>query len=162
MSYSTTISTAATNTAAFISVGTNGLSATTEFASYAARWQMFRVSGCRLTFMPRYPQFGTSSTAASQPDGVLCLADDRDGDTPNPTSIAGLWAWSNAKLYTWDKKFTYDYRPDDFEDSPWYPVIGSIPQLWRIVAGISNPATLLSVVIFDVFVEYAVEFKGTQ
>jgi hypothetical protein len=166
VSYTTTIASGTSVTGNIISVGSNGVTACTEWPALSTLYSEFRVNVVELTFIPRFPQspvYTASSPATDSPSGTLMLADDRAGGTTNPTNLTGLWAWSNARVYNWSQNVHYKYIANDFEDSVWIQMVAAAaPQDWRIVFGVSNPGypLITNQVIFDVYVEFGVQFQG--
>jgi hypothetical protein len=165
-SYTTTISSGTVIAGTIASVGSNGVTACSEWASLATLYQEFRVACCKLTFIPRFPQspvYSNTQPGADTPSGTLMIADDRSGVTANPANLTGLWAWSNPKIYNWSQNVKYRFVANDFEDDAWNAMVTSAaPQEWRIVFGVSNPgfALIQNQVVFDIYVEYGVQLKG--
>jgi hypothetical protein len=92
------------------------------------------------------------------------IADDRDGIAANPTNMAGLWAWSNVRLISGNSDTNHVYKALDLEDQLWNSTAATIPQEWRVVYGVSNPANPLitNTIVYDIYAEYAVQFRGPQ
>jgi hypothetical protein len=168
VSYVTSIASGTTITGTIISIGSNGVTACSEWPNLAALYTEFRVCCAKLTFIPRFPQspvYSNTQPGADTPSGTLMIADDRSGGATTPANITGLWAFSNPKVSNWSQNTKYKYVADDFEDDFWNQMVTSAaPQEWRMIIGVTNPgfALITNQVVFDIYVEYGVQFKGNQ
>jgi hypothetical protein len=132
--------------------GTAGLATTTEWASYISRWTEFRTLALRITALQ------VSASAATESYGVF--ATDRSGALAVPTTQAAVLALAAPKFLssTMVKPFVYEARAIDLEDQLFSPV-GTIVNNFAVQVAIVGA---LSSTLYNLMVEWLVEFKGSQ
>jgi hypothetical protein len=129
-----------------------------EWTSFAARYQAFRVRGMKTTFIARHPTQDTVATV----HGSLYVADTLVSNTPG--SSAQILSDEGSRVYPTHKSFTYVANWARNPNSKlWNPTSAAIPAANQLAIFYGSPDTLAaSVSYFDVIIEYDIELRGSQ
>jgi len=143
------------------SVSSNSAVSTTEFASFAARYQEFRVVEMRFTFLPFHP---TCDTAVSA-HGSFLLGDYIGGNVP--ATASQLLSDESVMRSSTFKRTEYVLTWKGFPNGKlWNSTAGTIPTANQMaIAYGTGPVgftTTASTPIFEVLKEFVVEFRGSQ
>jgi hypothetical protein len=135
----------------------------TEWASFAARYQFYRVRSVKMIVFPIYPGSG-SPTAGATGHSVLYVGDYLGASAP--TSAAQILSDERAMLYSTSKTFsftaTWDLNPNA---RLWAPTNALIPTANQYgIAFASATASVLpaSTNLFTYVLEWDVELRGSQ
>lgn len=129
-----------------------------EWASFAARYQQYRVRAVRLTAKAINPVQSATVT-----HGQLFLGDYIG--TAAPSSAAQVLSDERGKIVNTYKDFMYEV---DWSRNPnaklWNPTSAAIPNanVFGIAVGSSTPALSVSTNYFAISLEWVVEFRGAQ
>lgn len=134
-----------------------------EWASFAARYQQFRVRSLTLILEPRFPASGTPITAVGS-HGALYVADFIGASVP--ASAAQLLSDEAAVVTNTSKKvvFTVDWMRNP-NARLWNPTGAALPVANSYgIALAGNPASTLAVstAFYDSTIMWEVEFRGSQ
>lgn len=154
----------ATNGSGFVPVtnyAAGDCQSATEWSSFAARYQQFRVKALRITLTPLFPksQFGSSG-----PHLTMVASDASGGSYPSTPSQ--VFSDERARLFSTDTRIvfetTWSRNPNA---SLWNVTSGAMPianNYSVAVASSAQVATSLTSNIMSVSEEWIVEFKGSQ
>lgn len=130
-----------------------------EWASFSARYQQYRVRSVKLVASPRYPA-ATPSNGHSQ-----LYVSDFIG-TAAPTSAAQVLSDERAKAVSTSRPFEYMVTWNRNPNAKlWNPTSAALPQANSYgisVCSSANASMPVSTVIFDTYYEYEVELRGSQ
>ncbi len=162
----TLLTTAACGAGGAISVtaiGTSSVTGAAEWSSYSARWTEARVLAVRLRFVPRYPMgyFAAATGATAAANSQLFIGTDRSGAATITTANAIL-ALEKSQIQPGNKVVMYEAQAIDLEDQL-FSSIGTMANNFRVAYGvICSGAPAGATTIFDLFVEWMVQFRGAQ
>lgn len=137
-----------------------------EFASFAARYQQYRVRKCRVIVRPCYPStIANAGIAANESHSSLYVADYIG--TATPSTAAQICSDERSVVHSTADKFTYEVTWARNPNAKlWNPTNAVIPaaNTYGIAWASSTDNTLLptSKTIFTYTVEWEVEFRGSQ
>jgi hypothetical protein len=145
-------------TAAFVQA-----SPASEWASFAARYQQFRVRSVTLIMEPRFPASGTPITVVGS-HGALFVADFIGASVPG--TAAQLLSDEAAVVTNTSKKvvFTVDWTRNP-NARLWNPTGAALPvanSYGIAVAGSAGSTLAVSTAYFDTILMWDVEFRGSQ
>lgn len=129
-----------------------GLSSTTEWSSYSARFTEYRVLAIKVTVVPY--------TVSASSEASMVLSTDRSGAVGAPANLNVCWAGTAPRVFFTGqvKPGSYEAKAIDLEDQDYSPV-GTIISTFSVQAFATGP---VSTQLFGAYVEYLVEFKGPQ
>lgn len=136
----------------------------TEWASFAARYQQFRVRSVRVIMEPTYPGSGTP-VAASVSHGTFYVGDFIGSAVP--TTAAQVLSDEGVHIYCTSQRVDYMV---DWTRNPnaklWNPTSAALPvaNSYGIAYASNSAATCLaaSTTFYSYTVEWIVEFRGAQ
>jgi len=163
----TTVSTGAGGLVAITSFTSSSVQSipATEWASFAARYQAFRVKAIRLRFVPNWP----AGVPAAGPLGNVnlnpgvAIADQLVSNTP--ASFAQILSDERSlEFNSFEKSINYDASWSRNPNAKlWNPTSAAIPAANQYqITFATQSATEANVQLFDLFVEWDIEFRGSQ
>jgi hypothetical protein len=133
----------------------------TEFASMAARYQLYRVKKLRATFLPRYNTF---YAAVTEPQGVFCISDTKLGILPSNSNQ--VLADEGAVVMPQGKEFSYEASWTSNPNAKLWTTTNSTILVSNTYGMnfISAQSDFIPVssVVYDYYVEAQVEFMSAQ
>jgi len=132
----------------------------TEFASFASRYQEFRVMAIRVTFLPRY---NVSDLSGALPLGAFLVGDYIAGNTP--ISANQLLSDERSVSHTTASLFSYEVTWSGNPNAKlWNATNVAIPtaNLYSVVYGSIISVLLTGTVYYNLIIEWIVEFRGSQ
>jgi len=130
-----------------------------EFASFAARYQLYRVRSLRVSGRAINPVQTATLTHSTLHMGDFMQA-------AQPTSDAQVFSDERSKSVPTHKSFVYEVNWDRNPNAKlWTPTSAAIPTLNNFSFVASSPAApplLTATVYYAVDLEWLVEFKGSQ
>jgi hypothetical protein len=162
MTYPTTLTTTTGGLIAISATTSNSVQSipATEWSSFAARYQQYRVKALTLTF---YPLYNDATSTATYPLAVLIVSDSLGGITPS--SIAQQLADERAIVRsagTSPFNYTVDWNRNP-NAKLWTSTTGNIPTAdqyqvnYSSFGGLANTTAYYTVVI-----QWLVEFRGSE
>lgn len=143
-------------------ISTAGASSTTEWGSFAARYSEARVVAIKAHFVPTYPvgYVAASSGSTAYVSGRLAIGTDRSGAYTAPTSIQSALSLQNSRLVATHEPFVYEVRATDLEDQLFTSTTAAVPAYYRMLFGTDNTIAGSANTVYNIFVEYMVQFRG--
>lgn len=130
-----------------------------EWASFSARYQQYRVRSVKLVAAPRYPA-ATPSNGHSQ-----LYVSDYIG-TAAPSSAAQVLSDERAKAFSTSRPFEYMVTWSRNPNAKlWNPTSAALPAANSYAIALissANASLPVSTVLMDVYYEYEVELRGSQ
>jgi len=136
-----------------------------EWASFAARYQQYRVRSVRLVLEPMFPGSGTPVALAQTGHGALFVSDFIG--TAAPTTSAQILSDEGSVMINTSKKvdFTVDWARNP-NAKLWNPTSAALPAANGYGIAFASDSVFASLVASAVYytsiVEWIVEFRGSQ
>jgi hypothetical protein len=135
-----------------------------EWASFAARYQQFRVRSLQMILEPRYPFTTAAPSGGGTGHGAL-YASDYIG-TATPGSAAQILSDEGSLVTNTCKRvvFTVDWMRNP-NAKLWNPTSAALPSANTYGVAVSsspNSVMAVSTAFYDVQLEWIVEFRGSQ
>jgi hypothetical protein len=136
-----------------------------EWASFAARFQQYRVRSVRLILEPAFPGSGTPTVSVNTAHSTLYVSDFIG--TSAPTTAAQILSDEGAVILNTSKRvdFTVDWARNP-NAKLWNPTSAALPAAnsFSIAFASDSVAANLpaSIVMYSTTVEWVVEFRGSQ
>lgn len=134
-----------------------------EWASFAARYQQYRVRRLRFTWVPAYPGSGQPTAGATSGHVPIIVGDFIGASVPG--SYAALLSDERSKIFCSNQKFTFEVTWARNPNAKlWTATSASIPTANQYGLGFggqpaSYPATTIAA---NAFLEWDVELRGSQ
>jgi hypothetical protein len=135
-----------------------------EWASFAARYQQYRVRSVQMILEPRYPFTTAAPSGGGSGHGALYVGDYIG--TATPTSAAQILSDEGSLVTNTCRRvvFTVDWARNP-NAKLWNPTSAALPTSNTYGIAVSSSANSVmsaSTAFFDVQLEWIVEFRGSQ
>jgi len=158
LTYSADITSSGGGAISVASLDTNLTQSTTEFSSFSARYQAYRVVAMKARFIALHP----TVDATANIHGTLVVGDSLVGNTPG--NAGQLLSDERSSIYpTWKSVTAFA----DWNLNPnaklWDSTGSNIPTANRFAINYGSPSTLTNgITYYHLVIEFIVEFRGSQ